>query len=85
MRIAFWGGDNDIDINNRLKEAFEAEYPDIKVELLHTPDAYDDKIRTMIVGGAAPDIIMLAESFGTYANGRVAHAAGFADRQRSRL
>ncbi len=67
VRIAFWGGDNDIDINNRLKEAFEAQYPNIKVELLHTPDAYDDKIRTMIVGGAAPDIIMLAESFGTYA------------------
>ena len=69
MRIAFWGGDNDIDINNRLAAAFEAEYPDIKVELLHTPDSYDDKIRTMMVGGAAPDIVMLAESFGSYANG----------------
>ena len=69
LRVAFWGGDNDIDINNQLAAAFEAEHPGIKVELLHTPDSYDDKIRTMMVGGAAPDIVMLAESFGSYVNG----------------
>ena len=69
LRIAFWGGENDLDINSRLAAAFEAQHPDIKVELLHTPDAYDDKIRTMMVGGAAPDIVMLAESFGSYVNG----------------
>lgn len=68
LRLAFWGGDGDLHVNSALVEAFEAANPGIEVELLHTPDAYDDRIRTMMAGGAAPDVIMLAESFSTYAN-----------------
>lgn len=68
LRLAFWGGEGDLHVNSAMVEAFEAAHPDIDVELLHTPDAYDDRIRTMMAGGAAPDVIMLAESFGTYAN-----------------
>lgn len=67
VSIAFWGGIDDLEVNQALKEAFEAENPDIEVELLHLPDEYGDKINTMIASGTAPDVIMQAEGFSSYA------------------
>lgn len=67
ITIAFWGGNEDIDINQAIKEAFEAENPDIEVEILLIADGYGDKIDVMIASGTAPDVIMQAEGFSGYA------------------
>ncbi len=68
VRLAFWGGQDDYNVNQQLEAAFEQRYPNIDVQLEHIPSSYDDKIMTMIAGGSAPDVIELAEGFGTYAS-----------------
>ncbi len=46
----------------KIKEAFEAKYPEIEVNYVLSPsDGYYDKLLTQIVGGEVPDVAMLAQ------------------------
>ena len=38
------------------------------MELLYTPDDYDQRIQTMMAGGDAPDIVQLAEAIHGYSS-----------------
>ncbi len=45
---------------NYLKKAFEKAYPNVKIDLIVVEDPqYNDKLLTMLAGGAAPDIVLV--------------------------
>lgn len=82
IRLAFWGGADDVTINTGFAEAFEAIYPNIKVELNHIPSNYDEKMLTMIAARDAPDVIELAEAFTVYASkGTLANLEGYIEKE----
>lgn len=57
IKVSIWGTPEEIDILNKVIEAWQPSHPDIRVRLEHTPySSYISKILTRIAGGAAPDI-----------------------------
>ncbi|HHV55274.1 MAG TPA: sugar ABC transporter substrate-binding protein [Firmicutes bacterium] len=60
IKFTYWGSpEYDAAIRSLIK-TFEEENPDIKVEPILIPSKYYDKLQTMIAGGDAPDVAMLA-------------------------
>ena len=58
IKVAFWGGPEDITIITDAISEWQETHPGIRVELEHTPyRGYADKLLTRIAGGGAPDII----------------------------
>ena len=58
IKVAFWGGPDDIEIITSVIDEWQAKHPEIKVKLEHTPyRGYADKLLTRIAGRGAPDII----------------------------
>jgi ABC-type glycerol-3-phosphate transport system substrate-binding protein len=58
IKVAFWGGPDEINIITDIINTWQKDNPDIKVRLEHTPyRGYVDKLLTRIAGGAAPDVI----------------------------
>ena len=57
---AYWGDPWEVDVNNQVKQAFEAKYPNIKVETQHAPwSSYFDKLQTQWAAGQSPDVMFL--------------------------
>ena len=64
LTYAFWGSPDAIGVEADLIEAFEAKYPNIKVEPVVTGYSdYHTKLLTMIAGGAAPDVMRISTQF----------------------
>ena len=61
VEFATWGGTEDLDIYATLIDQFEAENPDVIVELIHIPSAgdYEQNLATLIAAGAAPDVFFI--------------------------
>lgn len=61
VEFATWGGTEDLDIYEQLIEQFEAENPDVIVDLIHIPSAgdYEQNLATLIAAGAAPDVFFI--------------------------
>src|SRR5690606_18066958 len=61
VEFATWGGTEDLDIYNGLIAEFEAQNPDIDIELIHIPSAgdYEQNLATLIAAGAAPDVFFI--------------------------
>ena len=58
VKVAFWGGPDEIEIITTSIKSWQEKHPDIEVRFEHTPfSGYASKILTRIAGGAAPDII----------------------------
>jgi len=58
IRVAFWGGPDEVNITTGIINAWQKSHPDIVVKLDHTPyRGYIDKLLTRIAGRSAPDII----------------------------
>ena len=58
VKVAFWGGPEEITIVTDIINEWQKTHPEIKVKLEHTPyRGYIDKLLTRIAGGGAPDII----------------------------
>ncbi|MBU1863026.1 MAG: sugar ABC transporter substrate-binding protein [Candidatus Omnitrophica bacterium] len=58
IKVAFWGGPEEIEIITECIKDWERSYPHIKVRFEHTPyGGYVNKILTRIAGNAAPDVI----------------------------
>ena len=68
LRMAIYGSKNDIAIYEERIVLAEEMYPDIDVELIYIPGEYAQKVKTMIAGGQAPDIIMLGEDVHAYSS-----------------
>ena len=58
VRVAFWGGPDEVNIVTETINVWQKSHPDIIVRLDHTPyRGYVDKLLTRIAGRSAPDII----------------------------
>lgn len=68
LRMSVWGSLSDQEAYRARLDLAEAQFPNIKIELLYTPDDYDQRIQTMIAGGDAPDIVQLAEAIHGYSS-----------------
>lgn len=61
LQMTIWGSQTDPAVYQQRLDLFTAQHPNITVELVYIPDDYSQKVQTMIAGGTAPDIAMLAE------------------------
>lgn len=59
LRLIAWGNPTEVKARQATLERFEELHPNIKVEFIHTPLNYLDKVQIMLAGGDFPDIIYL--------------------------
>ena len=57
--FATWGSKTEVQILKELLSDFEKENPDIKVEFLHIPQNYFQKLHLMFASNLAPDVIFI--------------------------
>ncbi len=62
LRMSVWGSLSDQEAYQARLDLAAQQFPNITVELLYTPDDYDQRIQTMMAGGDAPDIVQMAEA-----------------------
>ncbi len=64
IRFAFWGTPDEKLVQEKIKDAFEKEHPNIKVTLDHVSSANDfpASVLTQIAGGNAPDVFYIGEA-----------------------
>lgn len=59
IQFASWGSKSEIDILKPIIDDFENENPDIKVEFMHIPQNYFQKIHLLFASNTAPDVIFI--------------------------
>lgn len=59
IQFASWGSKSEVDIIKPLLADFEKENPDIKVDFMHIPQNYFQKIHLLIASNTAPDVIFI--------------------------
>ncbi len=58
IKVAYWGGPEEIAIIQSLVTDWQRQHPDVKVRLEHTPfSAYTSRLLTRMAGNVAPDIM----------------------------
>jgi multiple sugar transport system substrate-binding protein len=62
LRMSVWGSLSDQEAYQARLDLAAEQFPNITVELLYTPDDYDQRIQTMMAGGDSPDIVQVAEA-----------------------
>ena len=64
ISLDWWGSDARVKSTQQAVAAFEKEHPNIKVEMQYSDwSGYWDKLATSIVGGNAPDVIQIDETY----------------------
>ncbi len=72
VQFASWGSESEIRILKPILADFEKENPKIKVDFLHIPQNYFQKIHLLFASNMAPDIIFINnQSLPVYANAGV--------------
>lgn len=59
VRFASWGSKSEVDIIKPLLEDFERKNSDIKVDFMHIPQNYFQKIHLLFASNLAPDVIFI--------------------------
>jgi len=59
IKFASWGSQSEIQILEPILSDFEKNNPDVKVEFLHIPQNYFQKIHLLIASNLAPDVIFI--------------------------
>lgn len=59
VQFASWGSKSEIDILKPILSDFEKENPDIKVDFMHIPQNYFQKIHLLFASNTAPDVIFI--------------------------
>ena len=59
LQFASWGSKSEIDILKPILREFELKNPDIKVEFIHIPQNYFQKIHLLFASNLAPDVIFM--------------------------
>lgn len=59
LSFSTWGSDTELGIINSLIKDFERLYPDIKVEIIHIPQNYFQKLHMLVAANLTPDVIFL--------------------------
>ena len=59
IQFASWGSKSEVDILKPILKQFETENPDIKVDFMHIPQNYFQKIHLLFASNTAPDVIFI--------------------------
>lgn len=59
IQFASWGSQSEVEIIKPIIEQFEEENPDIKVDFIHIPQNYFQKIHLLFASNLAPDVIFI--------------------------
>jgi len=59
IQFASWGSKSEVEILKPILAEFELENPDIKVEFVHIPQNYFQKIHLLFASNLAPDVIFI--------------------------
>ncbi len=59
IEFASWGSKSEVDILKPLLSDFEKKNPDIKVDFMHIPQNYFQKIHLLFASNTAPDVIFI--------------------------
>jgi multiple sugar transport system substrate-binding protein len=60
VKIAIWGGTDEIDMINGIVADWQKEHPDVIAKVEHTPaGSYTNKLLIRIAGGTAPDVMFV--------------------------
>ena len=69
VQFASWGSKSEVDIIKPLLKDFEKQNPDIKVDFMHIPQNYFQKIHLLFASNTAPDVIFINNQYlPVYAN-----------------
>lgn len=72
LQYASWGSKSEIDILKPLISDFEKEHPEIKVEFMHIPQNYFQKIHLLFASKTSPDVVFMNNlNMPVYANAGV--------------
>lgn len=72
IQFASWGSESEIKILKPLLNKFEQENPDIKIDFLHIPQNYFQKIHLLFASNTSPDVIFINNQYlPIYANAGV--------------
>ncbi|KAB8295579.1 ABC transporter substrate-binding protein [Bifidobacterium avesanii] len=64
LKLSWWGGDSLVRITEEVVKGFEAEHPNIHVEMEYADwSSYWDKLATQIAGGNMPDVYQMDSSY----------------------
>lgn len=59
LTYSIWGSVAQQATEEKVARAFEAENPDVKIEIIRMGSRYSEKIQSMMVGDVAPDVMMV--------------------------
>ncbi|MRN52147.1 ABC transporter substrate-binding protein [Paenibacillus monticola] len=59
LRMSVWGAPAEVAAYKFAIKKFEAQFPNVKVDLQHIATDYDTKLTTMVAGNDVPDIAMM--------------------------
>lgn len=59
LRLMAWGNPTEVKAREVTLRRFEELHPNIKVEFIHTPQNYLEKLQTMMAAGDPPDVFFL--------------------------
>lgn len=59
LEFASWGSKSEVDILKPILANYEKENPDIKIDFMHIPQNYFQKIHLLFASNTAPDVIFI--------------------------
>lgn len=59
IKFSTWGSETEVNILKPLIKDFEKENPEIKVELMHIPQNYFQKLHMLVAANLTPDVIFI--------------------------
>ena len=63
IQFASWGSESEVSIIKPLLKEFETQNPDIKVDFMHIPQNYFQKIHLLFASNTAPDVIFVNNQY----------------------
>lgn len=72
IKFSTWGSETEIKILKPIIKEFEQSHPGIKVELLHIPQNYFQKLHMLVAANLSPDVIFVNNlNMPVYASGNI--------------
>ena len=59
IQFASWGSKSEVEIIKPILKDFEKENPSIKIDFMHIPQNYFQKIHLLFASNTAPDVIFI--------------------------
>lgn len=59
LKFSSWGSQSEVEILRPLLDEFESENPDIRVQFMHIPQNYFQKLHLLFASNLAPDVVFV--------------------------